>query len=60
MQAGIQVQSQEVCKRAYEPEVQVTNVYMCAGVLDGSKDACQVNSYSLAENEYKYLHEKSY
>lgn len=43
MQAGFYIQSKEVCKAAYEPEVQISDVYMCAGMMDGSKDACQVN-----------------
>ncbi|XP_042900195.1 proclotting enzyme [Parasteatoda tepidariorum] len=44
MQATFDIQSQEVCKKAYEREVNITSVYMCAGVDTGEKDSCQGDS----------------
>lgn len=44
MVARFEFQSQEVCRRAYEAEVPITEVYLCAGTMDGSKDSCQGDS----------------
>ncbi|XP_076311529.1 proclotting enzyme [Tachypleus tridentatus] len=34
----------EACRQAYEKDLNITNVYMCAGFADGGKDACQGDS----------------
>ncbi|XP_054712012.1 proclotting enzyme-like [Uloborus diversus] len=44
MEAGFNIQSQEMCRKAYEKELNITRVYLCAGTADGSKDSCQGDS----------------
>ncbi|GBN65510.1 hypothetical protein AVEN_70347-1 [Araneus ventricosus] len=42
MEVSFDIQEQEECRRAYERDLQITDVHLCAGTLDGSKDSCQV------------------
>ncbi|GIX85987.1 proclotting enzyme [Caerostris extrusa] len=44
MEASFDIQTQEMCRRAYQRELNITEEYLCAGTLDGSKDACQGDS----------------
>ncbi|XP_055943185.1 proclotting enzyme-like [Argiope bruennichi] len=44
MEASFDIQDQEMCRRAYERELNITDVYLCAGTADGSKDSCQGDS----------------
>ncbi|XP_035204544.1 proclotting enzyme-like [Stegodyphus dumicola] len=44
MEASFDIQDQEYCRQAYERELNITKVYLCAGTLDGSKDSCQGDS----------------
>lgn len=34
----------ESCKQAYRQDLPITDVYICAGIADGSKDSCQGDS----------------
>ncbi|GBM02623.1 hypothetical protein AVEN_162158-1 [Araneus ventricosus] len=43
MEASFEIQDQDLCRRAYERELNITDVYLCAGTADGSKDSCQIN-----------------
>ncbi|XP_013773969.1 proclotting enzyme-like [Limulus polyphemus] len=40
----IPIWEQENCREAYKKDVNITNVYMCAGFAVGGKDACQGDS----------------
>ncbi|KAG8187278.1 hypothetical protein JTE90_019167 [Oedothorax gibbosus] len=44
MEVIFDVTDQEECRRAYERELNITDVYLCAGTADGSKDSCQGDS----------------
>ncbi|GFX13821.1 proclotting enzyme [Trichonephila clavipes] len=44
MEVSFDIQSQELCRKAYERELNITQEYLCAGMMDGSKDSCQGDS----------------
>ncbi|GFT08052.1 proclotting enzyme [Nephila pilipes] len=44
MEASFDIQGQELCRKAYERELNITEEYLCAGMMDGSKDSCQGDS----------------
>ncbi|GFR16481.1 proclotting enzyme [Trichonephila clavata] len=44
MEVGFDIQSQDLCRKAYERELNITEEYLCAGMMDGSKDSCQGDS----------------
>ncbi|KAG8187277.1 hypothetical protein JTE90_019166 [Oedothorax gibbosus] len=44
MEVSFDITDQEECRRAYERELNITDVYLCAGTADGSKDSCQGDS----------------
>lgn len=43
-EAHIQVIPRDQCRSIFEKFVTITDAYMCAGSLDGSKDSCQGDS----------------
>ncbi|GBN81143.1 Proclotting enzyme, partial [Araneus ventricosus] len=44
MEVSFDIQEQEECRSTYERDLQITDVHLCAGTLDGSKDSCQGDS----------------
>lgn len=44
MEVSFDIQGQELCRKAYERELNITEEYLCAGMMDGSKDSCQGDS----------------
>ncbi|KAF8788001.1 Proclotting enzyme like protein [Argiope bruennichi] len=40
MEVSFYIQNQEVCRKSYARDLRITDKQLCAGTLDGSKDAC--------------------